>query len=108
MKKLLIAVLIIWTVFHVIDFAPITPMHFHLDLNDMHHEVVEWFVGGVVLTLVVLALAAVLATGILAVFVVTAVVAATAFVAIGLSALWPITIAILLYLVCRDKPQANY
>ncbi|MDM7861433.1 hypothetical protein QTP81_12600 [Alteromonas sp. ASW11-36] len=107
MKKLLITILVVWTVFYVMDYVPITPMNIHLDLNGIHHDVVEWFLGGVVLTLVVLALAAVLATGILAVFVVTAVVVATAFVAIGLSALWPITIAVLLYLVCRDRSQAN-
>lgn len=108
MKKLLVAVLVIWTLVYFVDFPSISTMHWHLDLEPMGGTAVEWLFGGLVLLFVFVVLAAILATGILAAFVFAAVVSVFCFIALGLSALWPVTIAIALYLLCRDKPQNSY
>lgn len=108
MKKLLIAVLVIWTFVYVVDMPSLSMMHWHLDLNHMNGTAVEWLFGGLVLLFVFVLLAAILATGIIAAFVFAAVVSVFCFIALGLSALWPVAIAIALYLLCRDKPQSSY
>ena len=41
MKKLLIAVLVIWTFVYVVDMPSLSMMHRHLDLNHMNGTAVE-------------------------------------------------------------------
>lgn len=107
MKKLFIVILLTWSVVYILDGAWFHDFHMHLDFNDHSLNMAEWLIGGVVLSIVFISLAAVLATGILALFLGAAIAAIVAMVIAGFSAVWPILICVALYYACRDKPQLS-
>jgi hypothetical protein len=107
MKKLFIAILLAWTVVYLLDNSWPHHVHLHLDWDDQHWNMAEWLIGGLVVGIVFIVLATVLATGILALFFVVAIVAVFAMLLAGFSAVWPILIGVALYYVCRDKPNTD-
>ena len=107
MKKLFIVILFAWSVVYILVGAWFHDFHMHLEFNDHSLNMAEWLIGGIVLAIVFLALAAILATGILALFFVAAIAAVFAMVIAGFSAVWPILICVALYYACRDKPDSS-
>ena len=105
MKKLFIALILAWSVVYILDSAWLHNFHLHMDFTDNNLNMVEWLVGGLAMAFVFIILAAVFATGILALFLVVAIAAVFAMVVAGFSALWPIVIGVAVYYVCRDKPS---
>ncbi|WP_100658199.1 hypothetical protein [Alteromonas flava] len=107
MRKLLIALLIVWTLFYWVDYSWLNNMHFHLDLQDVHLQAGEWFFGLLALIAVFMLLAAIMATGIIVLFIAGVVAAVASFAALGLSIFWPVVMGVGVYLLCRDNRVAT-